>query len=122
MEPVEINAGAWYLRGLRADDRISDASALRELGIPEPEDYVRQSDSAWTDEKSFTWAICEPTTGELVALIGVTTTDGTARLWDSARSGFDDAVVTARGPVCRFAVGALGLPMPTLLGGSSAPE
>jgi len=32
MEPVEINAGAWYLRALRADDRVDDRPALAELG------------------------------------------------------------------------------------------
>lgn len=122
MEPVEINAGAWYLRGLRADDRISDAAALRELGITDPEAYVRQSDSSWVDESAFTWAICEPTTGELVALIGVTPDGESARLWERARIGFDDAAITARGPLCRFAVGALGLPMPTSAGRAAPPE
>ena len=32
MEPVEINAGTWYLRALRADDRVDDRPALAELG------------------------------------------------------------------------------------------
>ena len=28
MEPIEINAGAWYLRALRADERVDDRPAL----------------------------------------------------------------------------------------------
>ena len=28
MEPVEINAGSWYLRALRADERIDDRPAV----------------------------------------------------------------------------------------------
>jgi hypothetical protein len=32
MEPVEINAGQWYLRALRADSRINDRPALADLG------------------------------------------------------------------------------------------
>jgi len=33
LEPVEINAGQWYLRGLRADSRIDDRPALADLGV-----------------------------------------------------------------------------------------
>jgi hypothetical protein len=28
LDPVEINAGQWYLRGLRADSRTDDRPAL----------------------------------------------------------------------------------------------
>lgn len=38
MEPVEINAGTWYLRALRADE--------------------------WAADTGYAWAVCEPTTGE----------------------------------------------------------
>jgi hypothetical protein len=41
MEPVEINAGAWYLRALRADE--------------------------WAADTGYAWAVCEPTTGVPVA-------------------------------------------------------
>ena len=53
MEPVEINAGAWYLRALRAEDR----PALAELGETD------------VDYTAYSWALCEPTTGELLAEI-----------------------------------------------------
>ena len=42
MEPVEINAGTWYLRALRADDRIDDRPGLAELGENDP-GYVDRS-------------------------------------------------------------------------------
>ena len=39
MEPVEINNGTWYLRGLRYDDRVDDRPALADLGETDL-DYV----------------------------------------------------------------------------------
>lgn len=36
MEPIEINAGAWYLRALRADDRMDDRPSLADLGERSP--------------------------------------------------------------------------------------
>lgn len=110
MDPVEINAGAWYLRAMRADDRISDVAALRDLGVSEPTDYVAAAERGWADESSFAWAVCEPTTGELVAVVTVTAHDtGSATLDGRARSGYDDALDAARGPITRFTEGALGL-------------
>ena len=38
MEPVEINAGTWYLRALHAAE--------------------------WAADTGYAWAVCEPTTGE----------------------------------------------------------
>jgi hypothetical protein len=66
MEPVEINAGQWYLRGLRADSRIDDRPALAELGVTDP-DHVARSAAQWSTDTSYSWAACEPTTGELLA-------------------------------------------------------
>ncbi len=66
MEPVEINAGTWYLRAPRADDRIDDRSALAELGETDP-GYVARSAAGWEADTGYTWAVCEPTTGELLA-------------------------------------------------------
>ena len=109
MEPIEINAGAWYLRGVRDDERISDAAALRDLGVDDPEAYVRQVVSEWSDESSFTWAVCEPTTGELVATVSVILDDDRARLVGDTRDGYDDALASAYPVVARFATGALGV-------------
>ena len=112
MDPVEINAGSWYLRALRADDRISDVPALRDLGVPDPVGYAEVVARGWADESLFTWAVCIPTTGELVAVVGVSPGDGTGRIWGRARTGHDDALDAAIAPVARFAAGALGITVP----------
>ncbi|MCK8613702.1 hypothetical protein [Gordonia sp. C13] len=109
MQPVEINAGAWYLRSLRADDRITDVPALSLLGVDAPGDYVAKANADWESETHFVWAICIPTTGELIALIGVTPYGDSGRLWGQAREGYDEALDAAIGPASRFAEGALGL-------------
>ncbi|MGC4934569.1 hypothetical protein ACLQ3C_12915 [Gordonia sp. DT30] len=109
MQPVEINAGTWYLRGLRADDRITDVPALSELGVADPAGYVAATDRAWLAESAFTWAVCEPTTGELLAVIGLVPEDGAATPVGRHRPGHHDAIAAAVGPVTRFACGALDL-------------
>ncbi|TSD96777.1 hypothetical protein FOV72_08475 [Gordonia rubripertincta] len=109
MQPVEINAGTWYLRSLRADDRITDVPALSLLGVDSPADYVTSANSDWDAETRFVWAVCIPTTGELIALIGVTPDGSSGELWGQARDGYDEALDAAIGPVSRFAEGALGL-------------
>lgn len=105
MEPVEINAGSWYLRAMRADDRISDVPALAELGIDDPVRYVADAASGWANDSGFAWAVCEPTTGELLAVVEI----AGEQLSGRARAGHDDALDAAFGPVTRFAEGALGL-------------
>ena len=112
MQPVEINAGTWYLRSLRADDRITDVPALTLLGADSPADYVASANADWDNETRFVWAICIPTTGELIAVIGVTPDDSSGELWGRAREGYDEALDAAIGPVSRFAEGALGLTVP----------
>ena len=109
MQPVEINAGTWYLRALRADERITDVPALSHLEVDDPAAYVAAAQRDWESETRFVWAICIPTTGELIALIGVTPDSSTGRLWGEARDGYDEALDTAVGPVSRFSEGALGL-------------
>ncbi len=109
MEPVEINAGAWYLRALRADDRIDDRPALAAGGITDP-DYVTARARGWQEESGYSWAVCEPTTAELVAEIVVTPNpDGTADISGWHREGYAAALEVARPAVRRFVEGALGL-------------
>lgn len=100
MEPIEINAGSWYLRALRADERIDDRPALADLGITTA-DYVPSALEGWTRDALYTWAVCEPTTGELLGV--VTLAPSTGMIESQARQGHDDAVQTAAGAVRRFA-------------------
>ncbi|MEE3848790.1 hypothetical protein VZC37_00495 [Gordonia sp. LSe1-13] len=109
MEPVEINAGTWYLRSLRADDRITDVPALSDLGVDDPARYVTAADTGWADESRFVWAICIPTTGELVAVVELIPEGDVARLRGRARDGYAEAFDAAVGPVTRFATGMLGV-------------
>ncbi|MEV6771507.1 hypothetical protein AB0N05_23075 [Nocardia sp. NPDC051030] len=109
MEPIEINAGGWYLRALRADERIDDRPALADGGITDP-DYVDRRTAEWGDETHFSWAVCVPTTAEMVAEIGVTPgSDGTAAVVGWARAGYDAALSDGLDSVRRFTAGALGL-------------
>ena len=66
LDPVEINAGQWYLRALRADSRIDDRPALADLGVTDP-DHVARCAAQWSSDTSYSWAVCEVTTGELLA-------------------------------------------------------
>ncbi|GAA5067887.1 hypothetical protein [Nocardia callitridis] len=109
MEPIEINAGAWYLRALRADERIDDRPALAAGGITNP-DHVADRTAGWTEETRFSWAVCEPTTAELVAEVTVTPAgDGSAELDGWSRDGYAEALTVALGSVRRFTEGALEL-------------
>lgn len=114
MEPVEINAGDWYLRGLRADDRVDDRPQLAEAGLADP-DHVARRAAAWADDRQYSWAVCEPTTGELLAEIVLTPDPdaGTAQITGRARPGRDAALEDARAAVNRFAAGALALTVTT---------
>jgi hypothetical protein len=100
LDPIEINAGRWYLRGLRADDRIDDRPALAELGVTDP-DHVVRSAAGWSADSRYSWAVCEPTTGELLA--EVTLDPATGEIAGRARTGHDDAAAAAAGCVRRFA-------------------
>ena len=100
MDPVEINAGQWYLRSLRADDRIDDRPALAELGIADP-GYVVRTDADWATDARYAWAVCEPTTGELLAEVSLN--PATGEVSGHARAGHDDAAAAAAESVRRFA-------------------
>ena len=106
MEPVEINAGSWYLRALRADDRVDDRPALAELGELDAS-YVQRRDGQWLDDTLYTWAVCEPTTGELLAEVSLNPSSGDIAL--RSRPGHAEAGRTAGDAVRRFAEAALGL-------------
>ncbi|MGD9530474.1 GNAT family N-acetyltransferase [Pseudonocardia sp.] len=129
MEPVEINAGTWYLRALRADERIDDrpavlASALepdivRYRRRPDPTleaagAYVAQRAAAWERDERFTWAVCEPTTGEMVGEVDLSRLDldrGLAEIgvWALPPARGRGLAVAAVSSVLRFGFGGLGL-------------
>jgi hypothetical protein len=85
---------------LRADGRIDDRPALAELGVTEP-DHVARSVADWSTDSRFCWAVCEVTTGELLAQ--VTLDPATAEVVTRARTGHADAAAAAAESVLRFA-------------------
>jgi len=111
VQAVEINAGAWCLRALRGDDRLSDVPALTDLGLTDPAGYIAGADRPDADgDVRCVWAVCIPTTGELIALIGVTGREGgDGALCGRARSGYAGALADVAGPVRRFAEQALSV-------------
>jgi hypothetical protein len=104
VDPVEINAGQWYLRALRVDSRVDDRPALAELGVAEP-DYVAGCAAQWSADTRYSWAVCEPTTGELLA--EVTLDPRTGAIATRARAGHGQAATAAAESVRRFAIAAL---------------
>jgi hypothetical protein len=106
VEPVEINAGAWYLRAPRQDELIDDRPALADLGESDP-DYVTRCNTLWASDTGYTWAVCEPTTGEMLAVVTIDPVAATIRT--RARDGHTDAAVTAAQSVRRFAASVLGI-------------
>ncbi|ORA83139.1 hypothetical protein BST28_01940 [Mycolicibacter kumamotonensis] len=106
MEPVEINAGPWYLRMPRADTRVDDRPTLADLGETDP-DYVADAASGWAGDTRYLWAVCEPTTGELLAEVTLDPVSGA--LATRSRAGHEEAARTGAEAVSRFAAGALGL-------------
>ncbi|MCH9710736.1 MAG: hypothetical protein K0U69_14665 [Actinomycetia bacterium] len=105
MEPVEINAGTWYLRGLRADDRVDDRPALADLGERRSE-YVEELAAQWDSETLCSWAVCEPTTGELLA--EVTLDPSTGAIDTRARPSHERAARAGAEAVQRFAEAMFG--------------
>ncbi len=106
---MEINAGAWYLRALRQDELMDDRPALAALGESDP-GYVSRRTTQWADDTGYTWAVCEPTTGEMLA--EVTIDPLTPTLTTRARDGHEEAAATAEQSVRRFATSMLGLTFP----------
>ncbi|MCE0766684.1 GNAT family N-acetyltransferase [Pseudonocardia kujensis] len=112
MEPVEINAGTWYLRALRADDRITDVPALVEAGVPDARAHVRLRAAQWSSGTGCSWAVAEPTTGEMLGEIALTGLDtGTPEItcWALERARGRGMTATALGAVLRFVAAGLGL-------------
>lgn len=91
MQPIEINAGAWYLRALRADDRVDDRPALlagatdiatrRYAGglviadAAGADAHVRRRTQQWERDEWYAWAVCEPSTGAMLGEVGLRDVD-----------------------------------------------
>lgn len=104
----------------RADDRVDDRAALADLGEADP-DYVATAAAGWADDSRYLWAVCEPTTGELLA--EVTLTPASGEITSRHRTGHGQAATTGAQAVSRFAAGALGLtPVMTGVGGAVTPD
>ncbi|WP_068154208.1 hypothetical protein [Rhodococcus phenolicus] len=80
MEPVEINAGNWYL--------------------------LAEDSDGWDADSRYRWSVREATTADAVAEVTLMP-DGTVS--GSARDGEDAALTAARRAVRGFAEAALGL-------------
>jgi hypothetical protein len=106
VEPVEINAGTWYLRAPRQDELIDDRPALAAMGETDP-GYVARCTAQWAAETGYAWAVCEPTTGEMLAEVRIDPLSATVH--SRARDGHAEAAATAEQSVRRFAVAMLGL-------------
>ncbi|MDI5980140.1 GNAT family N-acetyltransferase [Amycolatopsis magusensis] len=130
MEPVEINAGAYYLRQLRADDRLDDRPTLVEAfedpvhrrfvpnyrlqTLEAAGEYVARRSREWAEGTRCSWAIAEPTTGDLLGEVGLKRVDleaGTAEaaIWVHPRGRGQGIGTLAVGAALRFGFGALDL-------------
>jgi RimJ/RimL family protein N-acetyltransferase len=130
VEPVEVNAGGYYLRALRADDRIDDRPAVLAAyadrntarWIPEYDvrtlaeagAYVAQRQREWRDDQRCSWAIAEPGTGQMLGEIGLKNLDferGEAAVacWTHPAHRGRGVATHAVRTVLRFGFSALGL-------------
>ncbi|SEP94567.1 Protein N-acetyltransferase, RimJ/RimL family [Lentzea xinjiangensis] len=119
MEPVEINAGEYYLRAFRSDDRIDDGPAVAEA-FADPETgrhlpAVRFPDlTSWREDVRVSWAVCDATTAELLAGVVLGDLDprrgrGELTFWTQPAHRGAGVATTALTSVLGFAFGGLGL-------------
>jgi RimJ/RimL family protein N-acetyltransferase len=130
VEPVEINAGRYYLRAMRADRLIDDRPALVE-GLSDPEcvrflprisvttlaeagAYVAKRARSWAEETRLSWAVAEPTTGAFLGEVLLKDLDldsGLAEVgcWAHPSARGKGMTTEALGAVLRFGFGALDL-------------
>ncbi|AHI01331.1 hypothetical protein KALB_7973 [Kutzneria albida DSM 43870] len=129
VEPVEINAGSYYLRHLRADDRVDDRPAilaafsdpvsLRWLShrvdtLRDAGDYVALRAREWAEDRRCSWAVANQNTGELLGEVGLKDLDlavGTAEAacWTVPEHRGRGVVSEGLAAALRFGGGALGL-------------
>ena len=130
MEPVEINLGIYYLRALRADDRVDDRQAVVE-GFTDPDTrlwapgwavedladagrYIAARAEEWLKDIRYSWGVTDATTGELLGEVGLKELDldaGTAEAacWTHPAGRGRGVASRALGAALRFGFGAVGL-------------
>ncbi|MBP2339163.1 GNAT family N-acetyltransferase [Saccharothrix coeruleofusca] len=113
MEPVEINAGEFYLRQLRADDRVDDRVALVGGGLvadmAAASAHIAERDREWADDERCTWAVCEQLTGTAVGEVALAMT-GELTCWTTPDHRGRGIATHATSAVLRFGFGFLELP------------
>lgn len=130
MEPVEINAGTYYLRQLRADRLLDDRPTLIEgfadpahrryvlnyrlRTLDEATEYVALRTAQWAGDERCSWAIAEPTTGALLGEVGLKDLDldtgfAEAAVWVHPKARGQGVATVALEAALRFGFGALDL-------------
>lgn len=130
MEPVEINAGEYYLRAFRHDDRVSDVQAIAEAFADEDtrrylsrmaidstgtaETFLQFLDTGWKYDYRWSWAVCEATTAEVLAGVVIRDIDikgGLAEVmcWTHPKHRGKGVLPAALSSVLSWAYGAMEL-------------
>lgn len=130
MDAVEINTGEYYLRQLRADRLMDDRPALIEgfadprhrryvlnyriRTIDEATEYVALRAAQWEGDERCSWAVAEPTTGDLLGEVGLKDLDlehgkADAAVWVHPKARGHGVAAKALGAAVRYGFGALGL-------------
>ncbi|WP_447009454.1 GNAT family N-acetyltransferase [Saccharothrix hoggarensis] len=116
MEAVEINAGEFYLRQLRADDRIDDRVALvaggRCADLAAAGDHVAARAAQWRDDECCSWAVCDQLTGTAVGEVALSAA-GELTCWTTPDLRGRGIATHAAQAVLRFGFGFLDLPRVT---------
>lgn len=121
MEPMDLNGGRFYARKLTSDNRIDDVPALS-LIRPDAAQFIADSLKAWADDTEYTWAICEQTSVNLLAVARLDPQQHTLEVLPAgdpatqlpndpvlAPKTIGDAVAEGRETITRWAEGYLGI-------------
>ncbi|MCF4005689.1 hypothetical protein L1O03_00640 [Corynebacterium uropygiale] len=69
MEPFDINAGRFYLRALHEQSFFDDSATLAALTPPTSIHHAEEAESGWMEDRLYSWAVCEQTSPDLLALV-----------------------------------------------------
>ncbi|RKT57540.1 GNAT family N-acetyltransferase [Saccharothrix australiensis] len=112
MEPVEVNAGEYYLRQLRDDDRVDDRAPLvaggRFTGTGEAGAHIAERRRQWEADETCSWAICEQSSNTAIGEIALST-DGELFCWVAPDQRGNGVATRVTAAVCGFGFGFLDL-------------